>query len=99
MTHERAAHCDPLPLSTRKLSGPALEQRLEFEHRRRFTDPDVNAVARLPADLEREAEIFADREMWVERIALEDHRDVALARREAVRDRAADREDPAGDRL
>ena len=92
MTHERAAHRDALPLSARKLSRPALEQRLELEHRRGLADAGVDEVARLLADLQREAEIFADGEMRVERIALEDHRDVALARRQSIGDRAADRE-------
>ena len=99
VTHQRPAHGDTLPLSARKLSRPALKQRLEFEHRRSFADAGLDEFARLPADLEREAEIFADGEMRVERIALENHRDVALARRQAVGDRAADCEHPAGDRL
>jgi hypothetical protein len=99
MTHERPSHGDALALAAGKLARAAREQRLEFEHRRDFLDPGANALAPLATDLERKAEILPHCEMRIERVALEDHRDVALARREAIGDRAADRNHPARDRF
>jgi hypothetical protein len=46
-----------------------------------------------------EGDVLADAEVGVERVVLEDHRDVALLRRQVVDDAAADRHRAVGDVL
>ena len=99
VTHQRPSHRDALALSSRELARAAREQRLKLEHRRRFADAGFDQRARLLADLERESQVLGDAEVGIERIALEDHRDVAQARRQVIGERAADREHALGDRL
>jgi hypothetical protein len=48
---------------------------------------------------QRELEVLPDREMRVERVALEDHRDVAVAGRDVVDHPTADRDGAGGDLL
>jgi hypothetical protein len=85
-------HRDALPLAAGKLRGLSAEIVRQFERLRRrlhlFGDrrfPDA-------ADLQAEADVFGDRQMRVERVALKHHRDVAIARRELVGDGAADQD-------
>ena len=79
--HDRAPHRDALALPPGELLREALEEGVEAEHRARFADALVDLARRAPAQLEAEGEVVADGEVRVERVALEDHRHVARARR------------------
>ena len=79
---DRASHCHPLPLSARQRRGLALEQRLEAEQVRSLRDAASGLLLVHLAHLEAVAEVAFDGHVGVEGVVLEDHRDVALARRE-----------------
>ena len=64
----------------------------EPERRRRLGDAAVDLVAGDLAQLEPEREVVAHRHVRIERVVLEDHRDVAVARRDVVDAPAADRD-------
>ena len=95
LAHDRASHRDPLALAARERRGLAVEQLVEAEELGGTGDslPDL-ALGGL-AHLQPVAEVLAHGHVRVERVALEDHRDVAGARRQvghvalADRDRAA----------
>jgi hypothetical protein len=61
------------------------------------SDLFLDLLVRTPGDLQRKAHVFADRHMRIERIGLEDHRDVAGARRQVVDDIVADLDRAAAD--
>jgi hypothetical protein len=84
MAHDRPAHGDALALAAGQRARPPLEQRVERERSRRLADLAVDLVARPLAQAQREAHVLAHVEMRIERVALEHHRDVALARLELV---------------
>jgi hypothetical protein len=99
LADERAAHRDALPLSAGELSGQALEQLLDVQHRGDALDARAAVVAAEAAHAERELEVPARREMRVQRVVLEHHRDVPLLRPEGVRHAVPDAERAARDLL
>jgi hypothetical protein len=83
LAHDGPAHGDALALPARQRAGPALEQLGESEH---VGDLGDAALARGPVDppqAQAEAEVAAHGQVRIQRVVLEDHRDVALARLEA----------------
>jgi hypothetical protein len=99
LAHQRAAHRDALPLAARELARRALEQRREREQLRHARDA-LRALSRgHAAHLQREGQVLAHREVRVERVVLEHHRDVALLRRERAHVPAADADRAARRRL
>ena len=84
LAHDRAAHRDPLPLAARERLRLALEVRLEIEDARRVEHPLVDLGLGHLVQLEAERDVVVDGEVRVERVALEDHGDVPLARGEVV---------------
>ncbi len=90
MADDRAAHHDTLPLTSRQRARPSREQRFERERCGGGVDLAVDLVGRALAQPQREAHVLAHVEMRVERVALEHHRDVAIARLELVHAAAAD---------
>src|SRR3954453_6510720 len=99
VAHERAAERHPLLLAARELARLAVQQRLELDRRRRAAHPRVDLVLRRLAPPEREREVVVDRHLRVQRVVLEDHRDVALARGDAIDHPLADPDLALGDRL
>ena len=87
---DRPPHRDPLPLTPRERARLALEERLEVEDMRRFLDAAVDLVLRDFLDAQPEGDVLVDGEVRVQGVALEDHRDVAVARRHVVDDAVAD---------
>ena len=81
LAHHRAAHRDALPLAAREQGRPAVEQRLRA---RASPRPRRTRLARSgfghAAQLEPEAEVLVHAHVRVERVVLEHHRDVAVAR-------------------
>ena len=73
-----ASHRDSLPLATGEVPWLPVEVRLEIEQLRRFAHPLEALFLRHALLLQREAHVGRDVEVWIERVALEDHRDVAV---------------------
>ena len=82
LAHDRAAHRDPLPLAAGELRRLAVEQLREAEHARDLLDAPSDLGLRRPPHLEAVGHVLADAHVRVERVALEDHRDVASSRRQ-----------------
>src|SRR5581483_11087287 len=93
------AHRDPLSLAAGKRARLPLQERLEIEDLRRPPDPLPDLLLRRPLDLQREGDVVVDGEVRVERVALEDHRDVAALRREPVDHPLPDPHDAVADLL
>ena len=110
LAHDRAAHRDALALAARERARLALEELLDLQDLRGAADALLHLLLRQLAQLEPEGEVLLDGHVRVERVALEDHRDVAVLRRQVVDDSVADadlavadlleaREHPQGGRL
>jgi hypothetical protein len=93
------------PIATRWRSPPEralglpLQELLDLEGLRGVPNALGDLVLRHPVQLQTEREVVFDRHVWVERVVLEDHRDVALLRRDIVDDAVADPELAARDLL
>src|SRR3954451_1465920 len=99
LAHDRAAHGDALALAARERARLALEERLEVEDARGL----VHAVLDLgfvdAFEPEPERDVVVDGQVRIERVALEDHRDVAVAWRHVVDHAVADLQDAFRDVL
>jgi hypothetical protein len=98
-TRSRAAHRDALALAAGKLARLALEQLAQAQHVGDLVDLGADLGPRHLAHLESEAEVCAHRQMWIERVILEHHRDVALAGLDLVDRTRADPDHAVGDVL
>jgi len=87
IAHDGAAHGDALALAARELARIASEQIVEAEDVGRLLHPlgDQRAV-RLP-QLQAEGHVVVHGLVRIERVVLEHHGDVAVARRHVVDDR------------
>jgi hypothetical protein len=90
ITHDGAAHRDALALAAGELARIALEQDIEAENVRGLLHAGLDLRGRSAPQPERKAHIGGDRHMGVERVVLEDHRDVALFGRHVVDHAIAD---------
>ena len=99
LAHDRAPHRDALPLAAGELRRPAVEHLGEPEQVGDLVDAPLSSRPSAPAHLEAVAEVLADRHVRVERVALEDHRDVPMPRREVGHVDAVDQDRPGGDVL
>ena len=88
IAHDRAAHRDALALAAGQVRGLAVEVVLQLEDLRRLLDLGRDLALADLRQLEREAHVLAHRHVRVQRVVLEDHRDVAVARRELVHPRS-----------
>ena len=79
LAHDRAAHRDALPLAARERPRLAVEIGLEAEQPRRLLDAPLDLLLVHLLQLQAEADVVVDAQVRVERVALEDHRDVAVA--------------------
>src|SRR3954453_17167131 len=73
-----------LGLAAGEVRGLALQVLLEVEDLRGLVDAPVDLALVGLAQLEREAHVLAHRHVRVQGVVLEDHRDVAILRREVV---------------
>ena len=96
---DRPAHRHPLALAAGEVRRPPVEVVLEVERLRRRLDLLVDLGLVHLGELEREAHVLAHGHVRVERVVLEDHRDVAVLRRLVVDLLAADRQLAGGDVL
>ncbi|KAH0444073.1 hypothetical protein KCU90_g1083, partial [Aureobasidium melanogenum] len=99
LAHHRTAHRHPLTLTTRERARQAIQITAEVQHLRGGFDPRLETRGRLLANPRPERDVFVDRQMRIERVALEHHRYIALLRRKRIRARAADHQIAAADFL
>ncbi len=99
IAHERAAHGDTLALATGKRARLAVEIGFELQHGGCLIDPLADFVLRLAGDFQPVGHVVEDGHMRIERIVLEHHRDVALARLQIVDHPPADFHRAGGDAL
>ena len=76
--HDRPPHRDALPLAARERGGLAVEKLAEAEHRSDLVHAAPPLRLRHLPELEPVGEVVPHRHVRVERVVLEDHRDVAL---------------------
>ena len=99
LADDRPAERDALALAARQLLRLAVEQLLEAEDPGRVVDPLLDVGLRDLPELQPERHVVADRHVRVERVALEDHRDVAILGGDVVDDAVADPERAVADLL
>ena len=96
---DRPPHRHPLALAAGEVGGAAVEVLGQVERLRRLLDLAVDLPLVDPGQLQREAHVLAHGHVRVERVVLEDHRDVAILGRAVVDHLAADLQLAAGDVL
>src|SRR5450759_3359659 len=84
-----APHRDPLSLSTGELARLALQVLGQVQSRGRLLDPLADLVLGDTAQPQREGDVLEDGQVRVERVVLENHRQVAVPRRLLVHPLAA----------
>ena len=89
---DRAPHRHSLALAAGKRPRLSLEELFDLEGRRSVLDPPRDLLLRQLAELQPEREVLLDRHVRIQRVVLEDHRDVSLFRREVVHDLVVDAE-------
>ena len=99
LADDRPAHRDPLALAAGEVRGLAVEVLGEVEDLGRVLDHLVDPGLLDLRHLQRERHVLAHGHVRVERVVLEDHRDVAVLRRLAVDDVVADPQLAVGDVL
>jgi hypothetical protein len=98
MTHECAAERNALALPAGELPRQSIHELRQFEGLGRLLDALLDIRRLMSSQLEPKAEIARDSHVRIERVALEHHRNVAIARLQ-VRDVTFADEDRAGARL
>ncbi|CEI76402.1 Phenol hydroxylase [Pseudomonas aeruginosa] len=81
VAHDRPADRHPLPLAAGELARLALQQRLQFEDACGGVDLGGDLALVDAGQVEGEGEVPAHRHVRVQRVGLEDHRQVAFRRR------------------
>ena len=79
--HHRARDRDPLALPARQGTRPPVEQFRQIEHRRDLSDPLGDFALGHLRNLQRKRDILGSRQMRIERIGLEHHRQPPVRRR------------------
>ena len=95
---ERAGKRDALLLPARQLAGIAMGEGLEFGHLQRGHDLRPGGVAGDAARPQGEGDVVVDGEMREQRIALEDHAEIAPLRRQPGHVAAVEQHAPAAGR-
>src|SRR4029077_18596451 len=90
--HQRPAHRDALALAAGELRRAASQEVVQSEDRARLPDAAFDLGLRRVPLLEPEREVLVHGHVRVERVVLEDHRDIAIAWRHVVHDPAPDRD-------
>ncbi len=97
LAHDGSPERDALALAAGELTRLPVEVAGQVEDGRGFLDAGLDLDLGDVAELEAERQVVPDGHVWVERIALEDHRDVAILRRDVVDDLLADSQRSVGD--
>ena len=99
LAHDGAPHGDALALATGEGARLAIQEVLQTEHLRRVPHTLVDLVLGHLAQAQPEGDVVVHLHVRVERVVLEHHGDVAVARRHVVDDRVADGDRARGDGL
>ena len=99
LADDRAAHRHALALATGERARLPVEELLQSEDAGSVPDALVDLVLGLAPQAQSEGDVLVDREVRVERVALEDHRDVAVACGHVVDDPVADLDGALADLL
>ena len=99
LAHDRSPDSDPLTLPAGELGRLLGEKAGEVKHLRRLAHARVYLLSLDATELEAEAHVVAHGQMRVERVILENHRYLAVARRDVVHDTVGDRHGATGDRF
>jgi hypothetical protein len=99
LPHDRPPHRDPLALATGEVGGLALQVLVQLQDVGRLVDPPPHLGVVHLGQPERERDVLEDAEVRVQRVVLEHHRQVALARRLVVDPGSSDDHVAAGDVL
>ena len=92
--HEGAGHRDPLALATRKLSRVTVQEGQEPQEVGALADAARNLGLWAPLHAQPEPDVALDGHVRKHGVALEDHRDPAMARREVRHVAVADPDPP-----
>src|SRR4051794_26400906 len=84
MSHYGAPHRHALALAAGELFGLTIEKRTEIENARGLCHASTDLLSRHPPLLQREANVFSNAHVGIERIVLKHHRDVSSSRRPVV---------------
>ena len=90
LAHDRAPHRHALALAAGQLARLSVEVVDQADDARRLLDPPPGFRLRHLPHPQREPDVLRNRHVWVQRVVLEDHRNVARARRQVVHDALAD---------
>jgi len=90
LAHDRPAHRDPLALAAGELRRLAVEELVELERDGRLVDLLVDLGLALVLEAKGESHVLAHAHVRIQRVVLEHHRDVAVARIQVVDDAVAD---------
>src|SRR6266849_3084460 len=99
LTNDGAGQSDPLTLTPGELARLAIEEHTDAEKRGRPLDFLFVQFFLYVLSLQRKRNVLVDREVWIERIALENHGDAAVARAEVVNHPSADKDFASRGRL
>ena len=99
LANDRPAHGDALALAAREVLRLAIEEGLEGEHARHLAHPCRPLFLGHLVLLEGEAHVLGDRQLRVQGVVLEDHRDVPVAGPHAAHISVADEDRPLVERL
>ncbi len=99
LAHDGAPHGDPLALAAGEGARLALEEVLETEDLRGVAHALVDLILRRLPQTQPEGDVVVDGEVRIERVVLEHHGDVAIARGHVVDDPVADRDRAGRDGL
>ena len=84
VANDGAANCHPLALPTGELARQAVQQGFDAEHRGGAVHPRLDLVGRRAPCLQSERDVLAHVQVGVERVVLEHHGEVAVARTHLV---------------
>ena len=99
LADDRPTERDPLALPTGERFGLAVEQLVEAKDLAGIRHAPLNLVLRRLAQLQPKGEVVVHAHVRVERVALEDHGDVAVLRRDVIDHAVADQEPAVADLL
>ena len=93
--HDGTAEGGALAFSFRELAGKAIQHALQAESRRGLENAACGLRVGEATHFQRKGNVFANREVWIQRVALKHHRYIALGGR-VVRDHSLADDDLAG---
>ncbi|MEY9789597.1 hypothetical protein ABIE77_004156 [Sinorhizobium fredii] len=84
LAHDGASHRNTLALTARQLRGFAIQKVRDLQQLRGSSNGLLAVSRRYAADLHAELDVLSNGHRRIKRVGLEDHRDVAIFRRQLV---------------